>query len=97
MGCSSIKASRKRARQDEWRVTAGPQAQLAQFFRRAAVLCIVQLRSIEEASSARETLCQRERIFGNYDDGRYAWFLEMAEKFDEPIAAKGNRLLWEWR
>lgn len=63
---------------------------------RAAVLCIVELRSIEETWRSREILCEREKIFGNYDDGRYAWFLEMAEKFEAPVPAKGNRLLWNW-
>jgi hypothetical protein len=35
-------------------------------------------------------------IFGNYEDGRYAWHIELIEKFAEPIAAKGNRMLWNW-
>jgi hypothetical protein len=62
-----------------------------------SVLCIVKLVDVEQSSDVREVLCQRETIFGNYEDGRYAWFLELVEKFDVPIPAKGNRMLWEWR
>jgi hypothetical protein len=62
----------------------------------AAVLCIVRLVDIEETQMVRGILDQRELRFGNYEDGRYAWFLEMVEVFDEPIPAKGNRLLWNW-
>ena len=61
-----------------------------------AVLCIVNLRDIQETRHVREILCERERIFGNYDDGRYAWFFEVIEKFDKPIPAKGNRMIWNW-
>lgn len=64
---------------------------------RASVVCIVELRSIEETSRVREILCEREKIFGNYEDGRYAWALEMLEKLETPIPAKGNRLLWTWK
>lgn len=63
---------------------------------RASVLCIVRLADIQQTDHVREILCERERVFGNYDDGRYAWFLEMVERFDTPIPAKGNRMLWEW-
>ena len=62
----------------------------------SAVLCVVNLVEIEETRCTREYACEREKIFGNYEDGRYAWFLEMVEKFTEPIPAKGNRMLWNW-
>lgn len=60
------------------------------------VLCIVNLLSVEETPDVREVISDRERIFGNYEDGRYAWHLEMVEVFEPPIAAKGNRMLWNW-
>jgi len=60
------------------------------------VLCIVNLVDIQETRDLREILCERERIFGNYDDGRYAWHLELMEVFEPPIPAKGNRMLWNW-
>jgi hypothetical protein len=64
---------------------------------RASVLCIVKVLGTEAITEGlRHVLCQRELIFGNYEDGRYAWFLELVEKFEEPIPAKGNRMLWNW-
>ena len=61
-----------------------------------SILCIIRLCDIRETKNVREDLGTRELIFGNYEDGRYAWFFEMVKRFDEPIPAKGNRLLWEW-
>jgi len=60
------------------------------------IVAVAHLRSIEETSAVRETLCERERIFGNYEDGRYAWFLEVSNQLECPIPAKGNRLIWNW-
>lgn len=60
------------------------------------VLCIVKLVSIELTATVRGDLSEQERLFGNYEDGRYAWFFEMVQKFDVPIPAKGNRMLWNW-
>jgi activating signal cointegrator 1 len=64
---------------------------------RGVVLCIVRLVDIQTTDEAAGFLCQRELIFGNYESGRYAWFFEMVKKFDDPIPAKGNRLLWDWK
>jgi len=61
-----------------------------------AILCIVNLVEIQPTIHVKEILCERERIFGNYEEGRYAWFFELIERFDEPIPAKGNRMLWKW-
>jgi activating signal cointegrator 1 len=62
------------------------------------VVCIVNLLEIEETSDMlREIVSTRERIFGNYEDGRYAWRLEMIEVFEPAIPAKGNRMLWNWK
>jgi activating signal cointegrator 1 len=61
-----------------------------------AVLCIVRLLGIEQTENVREELSEQELLFGNYEDGRYAWFMELVERFEKPIPAKGNRLLWNW-
>jgi hypothetical protein len=61
------------------------------------VLCIVRLVSIEETEKVRADLSERERVFGNYEDGRYAWHLDVVEVFEPPIPAKGNRMIWNWR
>lgn len=38
----------------------------------------------------------RERIFGNYAPGRYAWILEHVRALPEPIPARGALGLWTW-
>lgn len=61
------------------------------------VVCIVRLTGVEEITPMlREEIADRERLFGNYEDGRYAWHLEMVDVFEPPIPAKGNRMLWNW-
>jgi hypothetical protein len=62
-----------------------------------AILCIVRLAAIEPTEQVAGILCQRELIFGNYEEGRYAWFLELVSTFETPIPAKGNRMLWNWK
>ena len=61
-----------------------------------AVLCIVRLLAIEQTDRVRGELSEQELCFGNYEEGRYAWFTEMVERFERPIPAKGNRMLWNW-
>lgn len=64
---------------------------------RGSVLCIVRLVHTEPTTAEmREYFSRRELIFGNYEDGRYAWHLELIEVLEQPIPAKGNRRLWEW-
>lgn len=60
------------------------------------VLCIVKLVDVLPTHQVREDLSDQERIFGNYELGRFAWFLQLEERFVAPIQAKGNRLLWNW-
>jgi hypothetical protein len=42
-------------------------------------------------------LDDREREFGDYSLGRWAWLLADVRKLDEPIPAKGMLQLWEWQ
>jgi hypothetical protein len=42
-------------------------------------------------------LSTQELAFGNYQPGRYAWFLRDITPLPEPVAAKGSLGLWEWR
>lgn len=61
------------------------------------VVCIVRLREVERISEMLcVELCERERLFGNYEIGRYAWHLEMLDVIEPPIPAKGNQMLWNW-
>lgn len=67
-----------------------------QLLPRGQVLCIVRLVAVVETSIVREGIAPKELAFGNYEDGRFAWFTEMIEVFEKPIPAKGNRMLWNW-
>lgn len=61
------------------------------------IVCLVRVAHIEPVSDfLREMLNKRELIFGNYEEGRHAWFLEIVEVVEPPILAKGNRMLWNW-
>lgn len=37
-----------------------------------------------------------EYIFGDFTPGRYAWVMENAVLFEEPIPASGKQGLWTW-
>ena len=39
---------------------------------------------------------ETERLFGNYDPGRYGWVLEDIKRIVVPVPAKGSLGLWEW-
>ena len=61
------------------------------------VLCTVKLVAIAPTGQVYDDLSYQERVFGNYEEGRYAWFFENIEPCPAPIQVKGNRLLWEWK
>jgi hypothetical protein len=42
-------------------------------------------------------LSDRERAFGDYSDGRYAWVLRDIEPLPQPVPAKGALGLWDWQ
>lgn len=60
---------------------------------KGSILCIANLIAIEETTKVYSDLSTMEKIFGNYDEGRFAWFFEDVRKI-EPIECAGNRLLW---
>jgi hypothetical protein len=38
----------------------------------------------------------RERSFGNYGFGRFAWEFSAVYRLQQPLVARGNRLIWKW-
>lgn len=44
----------------------------------------------------RDQLSPLERALGNYEDGRFAWQLEVVRIPDHPIPANGRQGIWEW-
>jgi hypothetical protein len=43
------------------------------------------------------TLSDRERTFGDFSLGRWAWILDDVEYLQPPLPARGQQGLWEWR
>lgn len=39
---------------------------------------------------------ERERSFGNYGVGRFAWEFSAVYRLPQPLVARGNRLIWKW-
>lgn len=62
------------------------------------VLCVVRLDDVRETGLDHEPeiIGDLEHLFGNYEIGRYAWYLNSLRVLDEPIPAKGNRMIWNW-
>lgn len=62
----------------------------------SAVVCVVRLVDVQPTEEAGPFLSGLERHLGDYTPGRFAWFLELDEVYDEPIPATGALGLWEW-
>jgi hypothetical protein len=60
------------------------------------VLCIVKFISCVPTEQVRGRLSRKELEFGDYADGRFAWFSELVERLPQPVAAKGALGFWEW-
>lgn len=58
------------------------------------VLCIVIL--VECLPTDGLSISQKEQNFGDFSSGRFAWKLEMVERFEKPIPAIGKQGLWDW-
>lgn len=59
-----------------------------------AVVCLVDV--ISTYGHWTDTLDWRERDFGDFSPGRYAWRLELIERIEPPIPAQGSQGFWEW-
>lgn len=42
------------------------------------------------------TISERERAFGNYRAGRYAWRFSAIYRLNTPLRARGSLSLWQW-
>jgi hypothetical protein len=60
---------------------------------------LVDVLRVEETGMPAELLARltlEEKAFGDYNAGRYAWMLEEAVMWDEPIPARGHLGLWDF-
>lgn len=60
------------------------------------IVCICRLLAVYRTEDIRDTLTEQERAFGNYQNKRYAWKLQVVQAFDPPIPATGAQGLWDW-
>lgn len=60
--------------------------------------CILGVRVLKDViptELAREFITDQERLFGNYEDGRYAWLFDLELLIlKKPVPVAGNRMLW---
>ena len=61
-----------------------------------AVLCVVRLVDVLRVEQVRNRLSETERVYGNYDDGRYAWVTKDRVAIPEPIPLTGHQGLFDW-
>ena len=61
------------------------------------IVCAVRYHGAFRVESIRDGLSEKERAFGNYKYGRWAWKLEVLRVPDMPIAATGKQGIWKWK
>lgn len=61
------------------------------------IVAVVKLVDCIPVEVLRDSLTAQERAFGNYEDGRYAWKLELVKRPPVPIPAQGKQGLWTWQ
>jgi hypothetical protein len=63
---------------------------------RGHVLCTVNMMRCRRTEHVRSQLTEKELAFGDYGDGRFAWFFTITMLFAKPIPAVGHLGLWDW-
>lgn len=61
-----------------------------------AALAVVDLVDCVPTSRIKDALSDRERAFGNYAPGRWAWKLTNVRMLAEPLPYRGAQGLWQW-
>ncbi len=60
---------------------------------RGAVVAVAKVTRIEPAGQAK--VSDIERLFGVFETGRFAWFLDEVYEFAKPVPAVGKQGLWD--
>ena len=58
---------------------------------------VIRVEHLEMDDELINRLTMEERAFGDYSEGRYAWLLENAIPFNNPIPARGTLSIWEYQ
>lgn len=63
---------------------------------RADVVNVLRVEQLPMTDEVVNRLTMEEKAFGDYSEGRYAWILDNAVKFDNPVPARGTLGIWEY-
>lgn len=63
---------------------------------KAAVVAVARLVKVVLTTEIVDQLSDRERAFGDYGPGRFAWVFDKVLRLEKPIPAKGRQQVWEW-
>lgn len=68
-----------------------------QDFPLGAIVAFAKLTAIYRTEELRPHLSPKELQYGDFSNGRFAWRIEQVAILDEPIPARGQQGLWDWR
>ena len=60
------------------------------------VLCVIHAHRSERTEYRRDMISERERMYGNWEDGRFAWPLLDVRVLAEPVPLKGHQGIFNW-
>jgi activating signal cointegrator 1 len=60
------------------------------------ILCVVRFIGHRFTQDVRNQLTEKELSFGDYNEGRFAWFIEYVVEYD-PTPAIGHLGFWDWK
>jgi len=61
-----------------------------------AVVCVCDIIACVSTSTGRQHVSRRELLYGNWEDGRFAWRIENVRPFPKPIPLKGHQKFFYW-
>lgn len=97
-GYLAIHASKYRMNEDQL-ACIGPDVWLRHNLTFGAVICIVKLVDCQPTLKIRQSVSEREKYWGNFTDGRFAWITSPADLIDLPIPifTRGYQGLFNWQ
>lgn len=61
---------------------------------RGCVVAVATLAAVERTEQSRKRVSDQELEFGNYEDGRFAWWLRDVIRLPEPVPCRGYQKMW---
>lgn len=67
-----------------------------QWLPRGAVVCIAELVDVRSTTEVAWQVSDTERLYGDYEPGRWAWELANVRVLVDPVFVRGKQGLWDW-